>query len=329
MSVLLTGGAGYIGAVTARWLKSLGEQVVILDDFRRGHRAATVGFDVAEVDVGDTQAVMRAIEDYSVGSVVHLAAYKAVGESMERPEIYFRNNVGGSLGLLDAMSKTGVEHLVFSSTCAVYGTPERLPVTESAPLGPESPYAESKLAVEQMLDWFDRCYGIRSVSLRYFNAAGAWEDGSLGEYPDNAINLIPVILKAALGEVEAVDIYGTDYETVDGTGVRDYIHVLDLAAAHHRALEYLRDGGESVSLNVGTGIGASVLEIIKVVEDVTGRSVPRKLVDRRPGDPAASWADPRRAEETLGWKARRDLREIITSAWRWQSTHPSGLDEAI
>ena len=315
----MTGGAGYIGSHVARELLDRGERVVILDlaPASPAPLAGHPALNHVAGDMRDGDLLDRILADNAVDSVIHLAARKSVAESMSDPGMYFDNNVGGSLRLLEAMSRRGVRHLVFSSSCSVYGEPERLPVDEQCRLQPANPYGESKLLVERILAWFDRLAEIRYVSLRYFNAAGTSDDGQLGEQWHGAVNLVPVVIEAALGRGPAVQILGTDYPTPDGTAIRDYIHVLDLADAHLRALDHLRSGGSSDVLNVGTGVGSSVQEVIETTAAITARAVPTLLAERRPGDPPAIWADSSRAERVLGWKARRALPEIIESALRW------------
>jgi UDP-glucose-4-epimerase GalE len=243
---------------------------------------------------------------------------------MQDPARYFANNVAGSLALLESCRDAGVRRVVFSSTCAVYGTPERCPVTEDAPLHPESPYGESKLMVERMLGWFDRCHGLGSVSLRYFNAAGASSDTRIGEDWTVTLNLVPVVMKAALGRTGPVQVFGSDYPTPDGTAIRDYIHVEDLADAHVRALEYLERDGETTAINLGTGQGSSVREVLETTRRISRTDVPSVDVDRRPGDPIQVFGDNSRAWELLGWVPKHGLDEIIETAWRWHSTHPDG-----
>lgn len=278
-------------------------------------------------DMRDADLLDRILSDNKVDAVIHFAALKSVAGSMADAGAYFENNVGGSLNLLRAMSRAGVRTMVFSSSCGVYGEPERLPVDEDCRLRPTNPYGESKLIVERMLAWFDKLEGIRYVSLRYFNAAGASDDAQLGERWEGAVNLIPVVIEAALGRGGPVQILGADYPTADGTAIRDYIHVMDLAEAHLRALDHLRAGATSNLLNVGTGVGSSVQEVIATTAAIAGRAVPTVIAPRRAGDPAAVWANIGRAEEILGWKARRALPEIIESALRWHlgastATHP-------
>ncbi|MET0627300.1 MAG: UDP-glucose 4-epimerase GalE [Acidimicrobiia bacterium] len=324
MTVLVTGGAGYIGSHTVRALRAAGTPVVVLDSLELGHVESVLDTPLEVGDIADAALVAHIVHRYDVDSVVHFAGYKAAGESMDVPGKYFDNNVARTASLLDTLRETGVERFVFSSSCSVYGTPTTLPVDEQHPTGPESPYAESKLLVERMLRWFDECHGLRSVSLRYFNAAGASADARLGEDSPRPLNLVPLAMLSALGKIDALSVYGTDYPTPDGTCVRDYIHVDDLADAHVRALNYLADGGASTALNVGTGRGSSVLEVIEGAKTVSGVDFPVKLVERRPGDPSAVWADNTRVREVLGWEARYALDEILTSAWAWHSSHPDG-----
>jgi UDP-glucose 4-epimerase len=326
MSVLVTGGAGYIGSHTVRLLRQLGEDVVVLDSMEFGHEEALLGdAPLVRGEISDRDLVTRIVVDHGVTDCVHFAAYKNAGESMEQPERYFGNNVTGSFHLIDALRLAGVDRLVFSSTCAVYGTPKVVPVAESNELGPESPYGESKRMVEQMLRWYDECHRFRSVSLRYFNAAGAARDGAIGEDWTVTLNLVPLVMKALLGRVPSLKVFGTDYPTPDGTAIRDYIHVEDLADAHVKALEHLRRGQATTSINLGTGTGSSVREVMSMAEAVSGRAVPHEDVARRAGDPVAVFADNAKAREVLDWRPDHDLRSIITSAWQWHSTHPDGF----
>jgi UDP-glucose-4-epimerase GalE len=319
MSVLVTGGAGYIGSHTVRQLRQRGDEIVVLDNLEFGHRDAVADTPLVVGDVADYDLVLETISRHRVDSIVHFAAYKAAGESFENPGRYFANNVAGTAALLEAAYKGGVRRFVFSSTCAVYGTPERTPVAEDAPIHPESPYGESKALVERMMHWYDVCHGVRSVSLRYFNASGAAMDGSLGEDWSVTLNLVPLAMKALLGKAPPLRVFGTDYPTPDGTAIRDYIHVDDLADAHLRAIDYLARGGESVAVNVGTGVGSSVREVLSAAERAAGRPVPADDAPRRPGDPIALWADNSLARELLGWQANYGLEEIVTSAWNWHS----------
>ncbi len=321
MTVLVTGGAGYIGSHTVKALRARGEDVVVLDSLEFGSRAAVSDTPFVQGDIADEALVSKLIADHRIDAIVHFAAYKAAGESFEMPGRYFLNNVGGSTRLFETAQKAGIDRIVFSSTCAVYGTPSKVPVGEDAPVNPESPYGESKALVERILGWYDRCLGVRSVSLRYFNAAGAAMDGTLGEDWTWSLNLVPVAMKALLGAGPPLKVFGTDYPTPDGTAVRDYIHVDDLADAHLRALDYLRDGNASTAINLGTGTGSSVREVLGAAERASGRPVPNEESPRRPGDPIALWADNAKARNLLGWNASHGLDDIVASAWSWHSSH--------
>ena len=328
MSILVTGGAGYIGSHTVRALRRAGREVVVLDSLELGHRLAVIDAPLVVGDIADGRLVQEVCRDHGVTAAVHFAAYKSVGESMATPGKYWENNVGRSAALFDSLLTAGVRNVVFSSSCSVYGTPPEVPVTEDAPIQPESVYAETKAVVERMLHWYDVTHGMQSVSLRYFNAAGASDDALIGEDWTHSINLVPVVMKAALGRRAAVEVFGTDYPTADGTCVRDYIHVDDLAAAHVASVEYLERGGDTAALNVGTGVGSSVLDVIRATERIAGIFVPHRLGPRRAGDPVATYAQPDRAAAVLGWRASRGLDEIIRSAWAWHSSHPDGYDAA-
>jgi len=324
LSILVTGGAGYIGSHTVRRLCELGHEVVVLDSLELGRTDAVTGVSaVRELAVGDIHDVdlVRALcRRHAVTQVVHFAAYKAVGESMQQPGRYWRNNVGGTVELVEAVLAEGVRQFVFSSSCSVNGTPTEVPLRESAPVHPESVYAQTKATVETVLHWYGTTHGLRTVNLRYFNAAGASSDGRIGEDWRYSQNLVPLVMKAALGRIPELQVYGDDYPTPDGTCIRDYIHVDDLAEAHVMALRHLSGGAASATLNVGTGIGTSVYEVIRATERITGRSVPRRVVGRRAGDPTSTFADPSLIEATLGWRASRSLDDIITTAWRWHSS---------
>lgn len=324
MSVLVTGGAGYIGSHTVRRLHADGIDVVVLDTLELGYPESIPGVPLVRASITDVEAVTKACRDHGVTQVVHFAGYKSVGESMEQPTKYWLNNVAGTTTLVDTLLGLGIDQIVFSSSCSVNGTPESVPVTEDAAIAPESVYAASKAMVEQILGWYDVTNQLRSVSLRYFNAAGASEDGRFGEVWDRSINLVPVAMRAVLGRRPPLEVFGDDYPTPDGTCIRDYIHVDDLADAHVRALGYLADGGRTISLNVGTGVGSSVLDVIKATERASGRPVPYRVVGRRRGDPVATYADPTLIHETLGWTATRTLDDIVASAWLWHSTHLDG-----
>jgi UDP-glucose 4-epimerase len=325
MRILVTGGAGYIGSHTTALLRARGDFVVVYDSLELGHRQAIGDTPLVVGNTRDAALVKQVIGDHKLEAVIHFAAYKAAGESVQNPAKYFDNNVQGSLQLIEAARQAGVQKFVFSSTAAVYGTPEVLPVREDAALHPENPYGESKLLVERMLKWFDTCFGMRSVVLRYFNAAGAALDGKNGEDPRFVQNLIPVVMKVATGRSPSLQVLGTDYPTPDGTGIRDYIHVLDLADAHARALDFLAAGKASDVFNVGTGQGASVLEVLKLAREMSGAPIHAQFAPRRPGDPAVVFADNRKAREVLGWSPRYGLGEIIESAWRWHHGHPDGF----
>lgn len=321
MKVLVTGGAGYVGSFCVRHLLAAGHGVVVLD--RRPVRQAGDPFSVPSVvgDIADRALVERVLEQHAVEVVLHLAAEKSVAESMASPGPHLRNNVCGSLALFEAMLQRGVHRIVFSSSAAVYGTPQRLPVDERARLAPDNPYGTSKVMVEQMLHWYHVRHGFDTVSLRYFNAAGAADDGSLGEDGDEASNLVPRVMRALAGLAEALPVYGTDFATPDGTAVRDYVHVEDLAAAHLRALELVGQGSGEWVFNLGTGRGHSVREVLHAAERASGRPVPHEETARRPGDPAQVWADASAAARELGWRAERDLDDIVRSAWSWQQRH--------
>ena len=316
-TILVTGGAGYIGSHTVRALRQAGRDVVVVDSLELGEADAVIDATLIEGDIADRELVATVLHDFAVSDVVHFAAYKSVGESMESPGKYWRNNVAGTAALLDACRSAGVERFVFSSSCSVYGTPDRVPVTEDAAIAPESVYAETKATVERMLRWYDVTDGLRSVSLRYFNAAGASLDGRIGEDWDYSINLIPLAMKAVLLDDRRLQVFGADYDTPDGTCIRDYIHVEDLADAHLKALEYLAGGGPTVELNLGTGVGSSVFDVLRATEKVCGRPVPHDVVGRRSGDPVSTFADPTSAVDVLGWTAQHDLDEIVKTAYDW------------
>jgi UDP-arabinose 4-epimerase len=319
-SILIVGGAGYIGSQTAKLVAAAGHRPVVFDNLVYGHRWAVKWGPLVEGDLADPSAIQRAIEEHTVKAVIHFAAYAYVGESMTDPGKYFRNNVAGTINLLDAMVAAGVRDVVFSSTCATYGDPERVPIDEDHPQRPVSPYGESKLIVERMLRWYAQAHGLRYAALRYFNAAGADPDGELGEEHAPESHLIPLAIAAALGRGKPLSLFGTDYPTPDGTAVRDYIHVADLAEAHIRALAALDNGAPELRLNLGTGRGSSVREVIRAVERATERPVPVREVGRRAGDPPVLVADARRAGEMLGWRPRyADLDTIVTHAVRWHA----------
>jgi UDP-arabinose 4-epimerase len=314
--VLVIGGAGYIGSHAARALKRAGHDVIIFDNLSTGYEFLAAGFELVKGDVLDKSALAPVLA--RADAIMHFAAHAYVGESVTNPRKYFHNNVEGGLSLLNAALDAGVKKIVFSSTCAVYGEPARVPIEENTPRQPVNPYGVSKMFFEQMLEAYDRAYEFRYVSLRYFNAAGADDSGEIGELHDPETHLIPLALRAAAGMGPALQVFGSDYPTPDGTCVRDYIHVNDLASAHVKALEHLLGGKGSVAMNLGTGTGASVREVIAAVEKVTGKSVPHKLVPRRAGDPPALVANPAKAQSLLNWKAPRGLQEIVNTAWKWE-----------
>lgn len=319
-SILVAGGAGYIGSHACKALAAAGYVPIAYDNLSYGHRWAVQWGPLVVGDIADTALLRRTLREHRVEAVMHFAAFTYVGESMSDPQRYLRNNLVNSLGLLDAMHEVGVERIVFSSTCATYGMPKTLPLAEDHPQEPINPYGESKLMVERALDWYGRAYGIKWAALRYFNAAGADPLGRIGEDHAPETHLIPLVLEAALGRRPAIDIYGTDYPTPDGTAIRDYIHVDDLAQAHVRALAHLEEGGDSLAVNLGTGQGYSVRQIIAAAEAASGRVVPVREMPRRPGDPPMLVAQPALAERVLGWKPAFGLYDIIASAWNWHSS---------
>jgi UDP-arabinose 4-epimerase len=315
--ILVTGGAGYVGSHCCKVLAEAGFEPIVFDNLSMGHREAVRWGPLIEGDMRDADALHAAMREARPTAVLHFAALALVGESTAHPERYYAVNVGGTLNLLEAMRAANVGRIVFSSTCALYGQPDRVPIIEDAPKRPINPYGASKLACERMLEDFEQAHSIRSVSLRYFNAAGADSAAETGEWHDPETHLLPLVLDAALGRRRAISVFGTDYPTADGTAVRDYIHVMDLADAHVAALRHLIGGGDSAALNLGRGRGSSVREVIAAVENVTGRKVPSREEPRRAGDPPVLIADPRRAEVLLKWRARADLEAMVEDAWRW------------
>ncbi len=323
MTTLVTGGAGYIGAHTVRALRQTSRDVVVLDTLERGNKEAVIDADLVVGDIADKNLVAELCHKYKITEVVHFAAYKAVGESMTQPKMYWQNNVDGTVALLDTLIEHGVDRFVFSSSAAVYGTPKSVPVTENEPTKPESVYAETKLAVENILSSPERS-AIKSVSLRYFNAAGASSDNKIGEDWLASQNLVPQVMRALLDQAFHFEVFGDDYPTRDGTCIRDYIHVEDLALAHIKALDYLEHGGKTMICNVGTGEGTSVKQLIEMATKVAQRAVPYTIGARRGGDPVSVYADTRLANSVLDWRATHDLQSIIESAFNWHRTHLTG-----
>ncbi len=323
MTTLVTGGAGYIGAHTVRALKNASRDVVVLDTLERGNEQAVLGTKLIVGDIADQKLVAKICRKYKVTNVVHFAAYKAVGESMTHPMKYWQNNVASTIKLLEILISQNVRQFVFSSSASVYGTPKTSPTTENESTKPESVYAETKLAVENILKSLVAC-GLNSVSLRYFNAAGASSDNKIGEDWTTSQNLIPRVMRALLDDKFKFEVFGDDYATPDGTCIRDYIHVEDLAVAHVKALEYLESAGNTIACNIGTGNGTSVTQLLEMAEEVVKRKVPHTIGVRRDGDPVSVYADATLARKVLNWQSTHDLRSIIESAYNWHSTHPNG-----
>lgn len=322
-NVLVTGGAGYIGSHTCLELARAGFSPVVFDNLQRGNDLAVQWGPLVVGDLNDKDRIRDAIERYRVTAVLHFAAFAYVGESVQDPSSYYRNNVANTLNLLDVMVETGVKHLVFSSTCAVYGVPQRLPITEETPVAPINPYGETKLQVERMLHWFGMAHDLKWVALRYFNAAGADPEGRIGESHEPETHLIPLAIQAALGLQPPLKIFGNDYATPDGTAIRDFIHVADLADAHKRALDYLRAGGASTIFNLGSGRGFSVKEIIEEIRRGLRLGVPHEEVARRPGDPPQLVANAERAHRILHWQPKlSDLATIVRTAADWERKRP-------
>jgi UDP-glucose-4-epimerase GalE len=326
-AVLVTGGAGYIGSHAAKALKCAGYRVVVFDNLDAGHRGAVQYGDLVDGDIADVGAVRDALRRHEISAVMHFAAFLDVGESVREPVRYYRNNVTGALGVLEAMAAESVRHFVFSSSCATYGDPVETPMTETHPQRPINSYGETKLAIERALPHFARAYDLRFAALRYFNAAGADPDGEIGEDHSPEIHLIPRAIDAATGGA-GLKVFGDDYPTPDGTCLRDYVHVTDLAEAHLRALEAIVETGKSGAYNLGSGHPHSVREVIDAVERVSGRKVPWTIAPRRPGDPAVLYADPAKARAELHWTPRfATLEAIVETAWNWHRTHPRGYED--
>jgi UDP-glucose 4-epimerase len=328
MSILVTGGAGYIGSHMIAELLDKNEEIVVVDNLQKGHKNAVLGGKFYQGDIRDGEFMDRVFTENSIEAVIHFAADSLVGESVTMPLKYYCNNVHGTQCLLEKMKDYNVRYIVFSSTAATYGEPENIPILERDRTFPTNPYGETKLAVEKMLKWCDTAYGIKSVALRYFNAAGAHKSGEIGEDHKPESHLIPIILDVALGKRESIQIFGDDYETPDGTCIRDYIHVSDLARAHSLALDSLRKGSESTVYNLGNGVGFSVKEVVEVARKVTGHKIPQTIVPRRAGDPAVLVASSQKIKDELKWNpTENDLKTIIASAWEWHKNHPEGYGD--
>jgi UDP-glucose 4-epimerase len=328
MSILVCGGAGYIGSHMVAELLENNEDVVILDNLEKGHKDALLGGKLYIGDLRDKEILNKVFTENKIDAVIDFAAYSLVGESMTEPLKYFNNNVYGTINLLESMKEHNVKYIVFSSTAATYGEPKFIPITEDSETTPTNAYGESKLLVEKILRWCDHAYGIKYTALRYFNAAGAHVNGKIGEDHSPETHLIPLILDVALGNREKIMMFGDDYDTKDGTCIRDYIHVTDLAKAHSLALKRLRNGGESTAYNLGNGTGFSVKEMVDVARKVTGHAIPAEVAPRRAGDPAILIASSDRAIKELGWKPEfNDVETIISTAWNWHKNHPQGYNK--
>ncbi|WKV08288.1 UDP-glucose 4-epimerase GalE [Thermoanaerobacterium sp. CMT5567-10] len=328
MAILVCGGAGYIGSHTAYELFKRGEDVIVVDNLITGHKKAVLGGKLYIGDLRDSEFMDKIFEQNDIEAVIDFAAFSLVGESVGKPLDYYENNVYGTMCLLKKMFEFGVDKIVFSSTAATYGEPERIPIKEEDSTVPTNPYGETKLAVEKMLKWCDNAYGIKYVVLRYFNVAGADESGMIGEDHNPETHLIPLILQVPLGKRDLINVFGEDYETKDGTCIRDYIHVTDLADAHILALNKLRRDNSSAIYNLGNGEGFTVNEVIDAARRVTGHPIPAKVVARRPGDPAKLVASSEKIINELGWNPQHDtLEEIIDSAWKWHKSHPNGFND--
>jgi UDP-glucose 4-epimerase len=326
MRVLVTGGAGYVGSHAAKLLVETGHDVLIVDNLAEGHRPAVGKTTFVQADLLDRPRIAALLTEHKIEAVMHFAAFAYVGVSVREPAIYYHNNIVGSLSLLDAMRDAGVNRIVFSSSCATYGIPQRVPITEDHPQHPISPYGFTKFVIEKALADYSHAYGLGYAALRYFNASGAAADGAIGEDHDPETHLIPLILQVALGQRDQVDIFGTDYPTPDGTCVRDYVHVDDLATAHVAALTKLQPGMQ-LKLNLGTGHGASVQEVVDLCREITGKPIATRAVARREGDPPELVADASAAKRELGWQARYSMRQVIESAWAWHKSHPRGYGD--
>ncbi|WP_036575947.1 UDP-glucose 4-epimerase GalE [Oceanobacillus picturae] len=325
MAIMISGGAGYIGSHTVRYFLDKNEDVIVVDNLQTGHRQSLAIEHLYQIDLRDKKELDKIFRVHNVEAVIHFAANSLVSESMEKPFEYYHNNVYGLMCLLDVMKDNDVKKIVFSSTAATYGEPKNIPIIEEDDTNPTNTYGETKLAMEKMMKWFDQGYDIKYVSLRYFNAAGAHESGNIGEEHDPETHLIPLILQVPLGQREKIFMFGDDYSTEDGTCVRDYIHVMDLASAHYLALEYLRGNNPSEVFNLGNGNGYSVKQVIDVARQVTNNPIPAEVKERRAGDPAILIASSEKAKDMLGWEPQfNSLEKIINDAWRWHKNNPEG-----
>lgn len=327
-NILIAGGAGYIGSHTVKYLLKNNYNAVVVDNLVYGHREAVLTDNFEQIDLADKVALDKVFKKYKIDAVIHFAAFTYVGESVTNPQKYYRNNVVNTLNLLDTMIENGVKNIVFSSTCATYGNPQYIPMDEKHPQNPINPYGKTKLMIEQIMADYEIAYGLKYAALRYFNAAGADAQGDLGEDHNPETHLIPLVLKAIKGEIPDIKVFGTDYDTADGTCIRDYIHVEDLADAHMKAVEKLFETQKSYCINLGTGIGTSVKEIINAAEKVTGKKVPLVYDSRRAGDPAKLCASNQKAKEILNWAPKyTDIHEIIATAWTWEQEKGKGKRE--
>lgn len=328
MAVLITGGAGYIGSHAVKHFQNKDEEIIVVDNLQSGHEKSVYADHFYKMDIRDKDELDKVFKKHKIEAVIHFAANSIVGESMENPYEYYHNNLFGMLCLLGVMKENKVNKIVFSSTAATYGEPRSIPIIESDDTNPTNTYGETKLAMEKMMKWFDKAYGIKYVALRYFNAAGAYETGEIGEDHNPETHLIPLILEVPQGKRNQIFIFGDDYPTKDGTCVRDYIHVMDLALAHHNALEYLRKENHSDIFNLGNGEGYSVKDVIQVTRKITGHDIPEEIKERRAGDPAVLIASSDKAHKILGWKPQfNSLEKIIEDAWKWHKNNPKGYSK--
>lgn len=327
MNILITGGAGYIGSHTVKELVKAKHNAIVLDNLSKGHREAVLTAKFVHGDTGNKKLLAKLLVSEKIETVIHFAASSLVGESMTKPAEYYRNNLVNGLSILDAMCEAKVKNLVFSSTAAVYGEPVEIPILEDNPTIPTNTYGATKLALENAMNWYSQAYGLKCISLRYFNAAGADPEGELGEDHNPETHLIPLVLKTALGQAPDIKIFGNDYTTPDGTCIRDYIHVTDLAIAHILAVEALANGAKADTYNLGNGLGYSVQEVIRTTEEVIGKELSKQIIERRPGDPAVLVASSDKIKSELNWKpSLNDLRTIIETAWQWNRAHPKGYE---